>query len=382
MMGYIQKSTEHFVTALLSRADIRINGRRPWDITLKNDSFFDRIASCGSLALGESYMDGWWDCEALDQFFFKLLRNRVDHKAGVSTPLIISQLKAWFFNCQNRRKAFDVGEKHYDIGNDLFEHMLDGSMAYSCGYWKEAANLDEAQTAKMDMICRKLQLAPGMKLLDIGCGWGSLVGYAAKNYGVEAVGITVSAEQAALARERCRGLPVTIRLQDYRDVAGTFDAVVSVGMFEHVGYKNYKTFMNVVRRCLSGEGLFLLHTIAANRTTRHCDPWFDKYIFPNGMLPSIKQIGTAMEKLFVMEDWHNIGTHYDRTLMAWHENVRLHWPRLRERYGERFYRMWCYYLLSLAGGFRARHIQVWQVVLSPDGRVGGYPSLRCPECTS
>jgi len=380
MIGYIQKSTEHFITDLFSQADIKINGNRPWDIRIKNDSFFDRVAACGSLGLGESYMDGWWECDALDQFFFKFLRNKLDRKEGITKPLIISQIKARIFNCQSRRKAFEVGEKHYDTGNDLFESMLDKNMAYSCAYWKDAENLDMAQDAKLDMICRKLQLAPGMRLLDIGCGWGSMIGYAARNYGVEAVGVTVSKEQAELARKRCEGLQVEIRLQDYREVKDTFDAIVSVGMFEHVGYKNYKTFMNVAKRCLKEEGLFLLHTIASNCTTRHCDPWFDKYIFPNGMLPSIKQLGKAMEKQFVMEDWHNLGVHYDKTLMAWNENFTNNWPDLKERYDNRFRRMWSYYLLSLAGGFRARHIQVWQVVLSPNGQIGGYTSLRCPEC--
>jgi len=295
--------------------------------------------------------------------------------------MVISYLKARMRNCQRSRRAFTVGEKHYDTVNDLFELMLDDRMAYSCGYWKEANNLNDAQKAKLDMICRKLRLAPGMRLLDIGCGWGGLVRFAAHRYGVEAVGITVSKEQAALARERCAGVPVEIRLQDYRDVADTFDAVVSVGMFEHVGYKNYRTFMKIVRRCIKEEGLFLLHTIAANETSRTCDPWFDRYIFPGGMLPSIRQLGAAIENQFVMEDWHNFGVYYDRTLMAWHENFKHHWPRLKERYSERFRRMWCYYLLSLAGAFRARHIQVWQVVLSPNGRIGGYPRMRCPECT-
>lgn len=382
MIGFIQKSAEHYVTELLADADIRVNGNRPWDITVQNNSFFDRIAACGSLALGESYMDGWWECPAPDQFFFKLLRRGIDRKFRLSPPLILNGIKARILNCQCRKKAYDVGEKHYDIGNDLFGLMLDERMAYSCGYWKEADNLSQAQEAKLDMICRKLHLAPGTRLLDIGCGWGSLIRYAARRHGVEAVGITVSREQAKLARERCAGLPVEIRIQDYREIKDTFDRVVSVGMFEHVGYKNYQTFMRVARNCLKDDGLFLLHTISANKTSRTCDPWFDKYIFPNGMLPSIKQMGVATEKYFVMEDWHNFGIDYDKTLMAWHENFNRHWPRLREKYSPRFYRMWSYYLLSLAGGFRARHVNVWQIVLSPNGKIGGYRSLRCPACLS
>jgi cyclopropane-fatty-acyl-phospholipid synthase len=294
--------------------------------------------------------------------------------------MVISYLKACVLNCQCRRRAFQVGEQHYDTGNDLFRLMLDDRMVYSCAYWQDAKNLNEAQEAKLDLICRKLRLAPGMRLLDIGCGWGSLLRFAARRYGVEAVGVTVSREQAELARQRCAGLPIEVRLQDYREISDTFDAIVSVGMFEHVGYKNYRTFMKVVRHCLSDEGLFLLHTIAANQTSRTCDPWFDKYIFPNGMLPSIRQVGSAIEGLLIMEDWHNFGISYDRTLMAWHDNFQRHWPILKEKYSERFRRMWCFYLLSLAGAFRARHTQVWQVVMSPSGKIGGYISLRCPEC--
>jgi cyclopropane-fatty-acyl-phospholipid synthase len=381
MIGFIQKSAEHYITDLLNQADITVNGTRPWDITVKNNSFFDHIAACGSLALGESYMDGWWECGALDQFFFKLLRQRIDQKIRITPPIILINLKARIFNCQSRGKAFEVAQKHYDTDNELFALMLDDRMAYSCGYWNYAEDLNQAQEAKLDMICRKLQLAPGMRLLDIGCGWGSLVRYASRHYGVEAVGVTVSRKQAQLARQRCSGLPVEIRLQDYREVEDIFDAIVSVGMFEHVGYKNYRTFIQVVRRCLQDDGLFLLHSIASNETSRTCDPWFDKYIFPNGTLPSVKQIGSAIEEQFVMEDWHNFGVHYDKTLMAWHENFDRHWFRLREKYSDRFYRMWSYYLLSLAGGFRSRHLHVWQIILSPEGKVGGYKSIRCPECS-
>jgi cyclopropane-fatty-acyl-phospholipid synthase len=274
-------------------------------------------------------------------------------------------------NCQSKKRALDVGRKHYDVGNTLFELMLDKHMAYSCGYWQGSGELDEAQDAKLDMICRKIKARPGMRILDIGCGWGSFVRYAAMNHKVEAVGLTISKEQAKLAAQRCAGLPVDIRLLDYRDLREQFDAVVSVGMFEHVGYKNYRHFMRVVNSCLRDGGLFLLHTIASNYSKKHCDPWFDKYIFPNGMLPSISQVGKASENVFVMEDWQNIGPHYDKTLMAWFGNFRSNWDQLQGSYNETFYRMWKYYLLSLAGAFRARDLQVWQIVFSKGGQVGG-----------
>jgi cyclopropane-fatty-acyl-phospholipid synthase len=380
MLAYIRKSAERQMTDLLATADIEINGNRPWDIQIKNKELFNRVSVTGSLGLGEAYMDGWWECQALDQLFFKLLSYGIERKFRTRPPVMTNAIRAAIFNCQSRRKAFEVGKRHYDAGNDLFEKMLDPHMVYSCGYWKDAENLIQAQENKMEMICRKLMLSPGMKLLDIGCGWGGLIKYAAQNYGISAVGLTISKEQAAWAKERCAGLPVEIRFQDYREAEGAFDAVVSVGMFEHVGYKNHRTFMKIVLHCLKDEGLFLLHTIASNDSVRHCDPWIEKYIFPNSLLPSIKQMGDAMENHFIMEDWHNIGVDYDHTLMAWHENFEHNWHILKERYSERFYRMWRYYLLSLAGCFRSRYLQVWQVVMSPHGKIGGCAHLRCPVC--
>jgi len=373
-------SSQHYFYNLLRRADIIVDGSQPWDIRVKNPKLFDRVMAQGTLALGESYMDGWWECEALDQFFYKIMRHGL-YKTVCYTPATIrNTINALINNRQNRVRAIDVGRKHYDKDNLLFRLMLDKHMVYSCGYWQNSENLDEAQEAKLDLICRKLHLKPGMRLLDIGCGWGSLLKFAAENYGVEGVGITISREQVDLGRKLCSGLPVQIHQQDYRDLEGTFDAVVSVGMFEHVGYKNYQTFMEVVSNCLDENGLFFLHTIAGNRAARVCDPWFDKYIFPNGMLPSPGQLASAVEEQFIIEDWHNFGIHYDRTLMAWHDNFRRNWPKLKENYDEKFYRMWSYYLLCLAGCFRARYLQVWQVILSPKGRKEGYSSIRCQDC--
>jgi len=285
--------------------------------------------------------------------------------------------KAKVFNYQNLARAFIVGQHHYDIGNDLYTRMLDKRMVYSCAYWRNAGDLDKAQEAKLDIVCRKLQLQPGMRVLDVGCGWGGMARYAANHYDVEVVGITVSEEQARYAKRICRGLPVTIELRDYRKVDGTFDRVLSLGMFEHVGYKNYRIFMQNIRRFLRENGLALLHTIGNNHTTTTTDKWINRYIFPNSMLPSAKQISAAIEGLFVIEDWHNFGADYDTTLMHWYRNFENHWQELRgEKYDERFYRMWKYYLLACAGSFRARQNQLWQLVLSPMGCVGGYCSPR------
>lgn len=364
------------IRRLLQRADVQIGGDRPWDLHVHNPAFYHRVMGGGVLALGESYVDGWWDCAALDQFIDRVLTAGLRHSLRLPIRDRLHILLAYVTNRQRRSRAFEVGERHYDLGNDLFELMLDARRTYSCGYWKNATTLDAAQEAKLDLICRKIGLQPGQRVLDIGCGWGSFIGYAAEKYGATATGITVSREQAAYVRERYAGLPVEVILQDYRDHAGTYDHIVSVGMFEHVGPKNYRTYMEVVHRCLKDGGLFLLHTIMSNVTGHTIDPWTEKYIFPNGILPSPQQIGTAAEGLFVIEDVHNFGAYYDPTLMAWHENFSNGWSRIADRYGERFYRMWSYYLLTCAGAFRARRNGLWQVVLSKKGVPGGYTSVR------
>lgn len=327
----------------------------------------------GSLALGESYMDGWWDCQALDQLFHRLLRARLDQKARPTPGLAWAWLLARLSNRQSPGRADLVAKAHYNLGNDLFAVMLDQDLNYSCAWWDDdCGDLELAQKSKLRLICQKLMLQPGMSLLDIGCGWGGLARFAAQEYGVEVLGVTVSQPQVELASQRCQGLPVEIRLQDYRSLKGRFDRVVSVGMFEHVGYKNYRAFMRTAADCLAEDGLLLLHTIGRNDSAVQVDRWIATYIFPNGMLPSPRQISQACEGAFVLEDWHSFGEHYDRTLMAWRDNFLANWPRLRSRYDERFQRMWTYYLLSCAGAFRARRIQVWQIVLSKRGVEGGY----------
>lgn len=363
------------VQRILAAADIRINGGRPWDIVVHDERLYRRVLLGGSLGLGEAYMDGWWDAEHLDEFFTKVLRMRLDKQVG-QTGKILQNIASIVFNRQSSKSAFEVGERHYDIGNDLYGAMLDRRMIYTCGYWENALSLDEAQEHKLDLICRKLNVQTGQKILDIGCGWGSFAKYAAEKYKVSVTGVTISKEQVALGRKLCAGLPVEIILQDYRNIGGEFDHIVSIGMFEHVGYKNYRTYMEVVRKHLKDDGLFLLHTIGTTTSAVSADPWINKYIFPNGMMPSIRQIGDATEGLFVMEDWHNFGSDYDKTLLAWHRNFNEHRPELKGKYDERFFRMWNYYLLMSAASFRARDNQLWQIVLSKNGVMGGYHAVR------
>ena len=360
------------VSEMLSSADIRINGNRPFDLKVKNTDFYKRVLQEGSLGLGESYMDGWWECERLDIFFQRVLRAGLEDKLPRHFKDTLRIAAARILNLQSRKRAWIVGKEHYDLGNDLFTLMLDPYMQYSCGYWKDATNLRQAQEAKLKMLCEKLQLQPGMKLLDIGCGWGGLAQYAAEHYNVHVTGVTISAEQQKMAQERCTWLDVSIKLMDYRDLDSHFDRIVSVGMFEHVGPKNYDTYFEVVNRCLKPDGMFLLHTIGANKSDTNVDPWINKYIFPNGCLPSVKQIASASEPHFVVEDWHNFGADYDLTLMDWHQRFNLFWPEIQDNYSESFKRMFNYYLTSCAGAFRARDIQLWQVLFSRGVEGGMY----------
>jgi cyclopropane-fatty-acyl-phospholipid synthase len=366
------------VVQLLSKAGVTVNGAHPFDIQVHDERLYDRIFASGSLGIGESYMDGWWDVEDMPAFLHKVLEARLDLElVHIGTLWYIA--RAWVLNRQNRDRAKVVAEVHYDAGNDLYRRMLDRRMIYSCGYWSgtpAAQTLDEAQEAKLDLVCRKLGLKPGMTLLDIGCGWGGFAKFAAERYGVRVTGITLSKEQAALASEECRGLPVEIRIEDYRDTTGEFDRVVSIGMFEHVGYKNYRTYMQKVHRLLKDDGLFLLHTIGTTKSVTTVDPWVDKYIFPNGMLPSVAYIGKAVDDLLILEDWHNFGPDYHKTLLEWDKNFVAAWPELKDKYSERFYRMWRFYLNTSAATFYERHNQLWQVVLSKKGVPGGYRTVR------
>ncbi len=351
---------------LLATADIRIDGGRPWDIEVHKPLVFRRAITEGNLGLGESYMEGWWECRDLEEFFFRVLRVKADEKV-VTPALIFWRLLGCISNLQSGSRAFAVGEHHYNTGNDLFEKMLDTRMIYSCGYWKGAKNLDEAQENKLRLVFDKLQLKQGMHLLDIGCGWGGAAQFAAQQYGVSVTAITVSTAQAELARVRCAGLPVEVVLEDYRAIKGRFDRIYSIGMFEHVGYKNYREYFSAVRRSLKPDGLTLLHTIGGNMPSTNGDPWSCKYIFPNSMLPAASQITSNYEGLFTLEDWHVFGYDYTLTLREWLINFEKHWPELSEHYSDKFYRMWRYYLASFAGSFRARSIELWQLLLSTEG---------------
>lgn len=360
---------------LLDHADVQFNGTRPWDITVHNEELYARILANGTLGLGEAYMQGWWDCEALDEFFTRVLKADLGNKINTWKDKFF-YLQAYVFNQQRANKPADVGKQHYDLNNSLYQRMLDQHMIYTCAYWRNADNLDQAQEAKLHLVCQKLGLKPGMRVLDIGCGWGGAAKFAAQHYGVEVVGITISEEQVKCAQQTCEGFPVEIRLQDYRCLNEKFDRIFSLGMFEHVGFKNYRTFFEICRRCLDDQGLMLLHTIGFKTTSGKLDPWVHKYIFANSITPSVKLIGEAIEGLLIMEDWHNFRNDYDLTLMQWHHNFNQSWPHLCANYSDEFRRMWNFYLLGAAATFRSGRSQLWQIVFSKGDLDKTYESIR------
>ena len=380
------KSAPETLKPIINMAGININGEKPYDIKVNDNKFYSRVLSEPSMGLGESYIEGMWDCKKIDEFISKVIQSNLEDYVKADWNLISQVLMHKLFNHQSKKKSLIVGKEHYDIGNDLYKYMLDSSMSYSCGYWKNAKNLEEAQWNKLDLICKKLKLKPGMKIIDIGCGWGGMAIHAAKNYGVEVEGITISQKQLDFALEKISplNLPINLKFLDYRELLKTkgkqFDRVISIGMFEHIGYKNYRSFMKTVNHIMKDEGFMLLHTIGANRSKLNCDPWLNKYIFPNGELPSAGQISKAANNIFKLEDWHSFGEYYDKTLMAWHKNFNAHWPKIQklnpQKYNMKFKRMWDYYLLMCAGLFRSRETQLWQAVYSKIRNRKYYHSVR------
>ncbi|EGG14979.1 hypothetical protein DFA_09799 [Cavenderia fasciculata] len=362
---------------LLKNSDIQFDGPNDWDIQVMNEGFYKRVLVEGSLGLGESYMDGWWECKRLDLLSYRILKNKIELPTNWSDIFRIAI--QYVYNLESKARALIVGSKHYNTGNDIFEATLDPMyMQYTCGYWKDAKNLDESQEHKLRLVCEKLGLKPGMKLLDIGCGWGGLAYYAAKNYKVSVVGITISVEQLKYAEEKCKGLDVEFVVSDYRDLNGyQFDRMTSIGMIEHVGPNNYRNFFEVARRNLKDDGIFLLHCLGGTKPTKICDEWTAKYIFSMGVSPSISGITSASELLFNLEDLHNFGADYDRTLVAWYENFNKNASSLdTSKYDDRFKRMWTYYLLMCAGGFKSRSLNLWQFVFTPHGFDGGLRVAR------
>jgi cyclopropane-fatty-acyl-phospholipid synthase len=359
---------EAIVRELFGLAGIEIGGHAPGDIRVSNPHFYERVLRDASIGFGEAYMEEWFETDALDVTIDKIMRANLKQKITGSWRLKALTVKAVVMNLQSKTRSGSSVEAHYDIGNDLYTRMLDPRMVYTCGYWKNAKTLAEAQEAKLDLVARKVGLEPGMRVLDLGCGWGGFASWAAEKYGCSVVGVTLSKDQVALGTQLWKHLPVELRLCDYRDVSGTFDRVVSIGMMEHVGPKNHRDVMQVIDRCMAPDGVALIHTIANNRSLRHGTAFIEKYIFPNAVAPSLAQLGRAIEGLFVLEDLHNIGPDYDPTLMAWWHNFDRTYSEISARYDRKFYLMWKFYLLAAAGASRSRDGQLYQMVLTRTGR--------------
>jgi cyclopropane-fatty-acyl-phospholipid synthase len=362
----LERNADEVIRVALAGAGITVGGDAPWDLQVHDPRVYQRILREGTLGVGESFVEGWWDCQALDQMIDRIVRGHVDRVLGRSWALRAQLVRARLFNLQTSR-AFEVGERHYDVGNDLYREMLGPRMVYTCAYFKDTDALDAAQEAKLDLVCRKIGLRAGMRILDLGCGWGGFAAFAAERYGANVVGYTVSREQVAWIEGHYAALPVEVRLDDYRNATGRYDAVVSIGLMEHVGPKNHRAYMELVARLLAPGGTAFIHTIGGAGPRTQIDPWFDKYIFPNAAIPTLGQLATSMEEILVPEDVQNIGPHYDRTLMAWWANFDAAWPRLRDRYGDKFYRMWKFYLLVSAAYFRTREHNLYQIVATPAG---------------
>jgi len=327
-----------------------------------------RLKRDGIYGLGEDYIAGKWQVTDLTGFLAQLV------KLPEVTRLKFSPRTAWYVfraltsNPQSGAGVYEVGERHYDLGNTLFSAMLDRSMSYTSGMWRNAATLEEAQIQKLRSICEKLELKPGMTVLDIGCGWGNFARFAATEYGVKVIGLTISREQQALGMERCRGLPVELRLQDYREFNEQVDRVVSIEMIEAVGHKNLRAFFESAYRALVPGGRFVLQVISGNSFTLRSPAFLDQYllwlvrhIFPNGYLPRMDHLTGREAQPFLLESMEQFGESYERTLSAWKDNFDRAWPSLKDHYGEDFRRMWHFYLCGCMACFRTRLVSVYQI---------------------
>jgi len=347
-----------------------------WGLKIDDASVRRGIARGGIVALGEAYERSEWDCDDLESFMYRVFTSAPPRLSRAAwARLILAALDQRLFNRQRGRGAFDIGMKHYDLGNALFSSMLDESMSYTSGYWARAQTLAEAQEAKLDLICKKLNLQRGQRVLDIGCGWGNFAQFAATRYGARVTGVTVSKEQAALAREHCQGLPVDIRMQDYRAVEGTFDHVVSIEMIEAVGRKNIPAFYKTVDRVLADGGRSVIQAISGDTLSRTSDRgldqyilWLLRYIFPDGYLPKARELIPSRGTNLQVDGWQRLTDDYPQTLRAWARRFNDNWDRLKDSYDEAFRRRWNFYLFGCAAAFRAGLVNVSQVVYRKHGR--------------
>ncbi len=371
-------SPQKFVTDLLLSADIRIDGSRHGDIQVHNEKFYRRVAAGGSLALGEAYMDGWWDCDDLGEFTRKIVKGRL------KVPLDLHAAKIYLMsvigNLQTPQGSKRVADVHYELPSKMYALFLGPSNQYTSFYYAHTDNDVQAEEARLELICRKLKLNKNDRVLDIGCGWGGFAKYAAQKYGCHVTGVSIAREQIKFARQYAKGLSVQFKIQDYRQLKGSYDKIFSGGMLEHVGYKNYPTYMKKIAELLTDDGIAVIDCIGGNVPGKGPNPWVGKYIFPNSMVPSPSQISSAFEKHLVLEDWHNFRHDYSRTARYWKNEFIKNWGKIQALdqtlFNERFYRMWLYYLSLFEGAFEASHIQQWQLVFVKPSNNASYTSER------
>ncbi len=344
-------------------------------ITLHDPSLPRRIVLSPDMAVGEGYMDGRLSVEDDDLHSF----------LGIAISNVAMQGQPWFrrplevarhlgrwaaqFNPAPRARA-NVAH-HYDLSGKLYDLFLDADRQYSCGYFTDPnMSLQDAQSAKKHHIAAKLLLQPGMRVLDIGCGWGGMGLTLARDYGAQVLGVTLSSEQHRVANERARAAGLADRAQfelmDYRAVEGQFDRIVSVGMFEHVGVPHYGAYFDKVRERLAPRGIALIHSIGRARPPGTTSPWVTKYIFPGGYVPALSEMTRAVENAGLIptdvEIWR---LHYAETLRHWHDRFMANIDAARDLYDERFCRMWRYYLIASELTFRLNRQVVFQMQLSP-----------------
>lgn len=379
LVSFLKKFDEHpFLVKMDNKEYLIGEGEPTFTVKFHKMIPLSDLVTSTSLALGEAYMNGDLEVEgdlyeALNNFLGQMGKFSTDKKA----------LKKLIFSSSAKKNQEKEVRSHYDIGNEFYKLWLDETMSYSCGYFlHEDDTLCQAQVNKVDHILEKLYLKEGMSLLDIGCGWGFLLIEAAKKYKVRGTGITLSEEQYKEFNSRIQteGLEdlLTVELMDYRDLpkAGKkFDRVVSVGMIEHVGRDNYQQFLDCVDKVMEPGGLFLLHFISALKEFPG-DPWIKKYIFPGGMIPSLREVlADAAEDNFHTLDVENLRLHYNRTLLCWEHNFKKHINEVREMFDERFVRMWDLYLSSCAATFRNGIIDLHQILMTK-GINNGLPAVR------
>ena len=342
-----------------------------------HDHAFTRMLIGGSTGAGEAYMDGLWSSSDLRAVLTGALANagRVRLDAAVSLPRRILDLWRHSRRRNTRSGSAQNIQAHYDLGNEFFRLFLDESLAYSCAIWDGCDDLDEAQQAKFDLVCRKLDLGPGDRVLEIGCGWGGFAVHAARTTGCQIVAITVSREQYELASQRvaAEGLDDQVRIvySDYRDVEGTFDKVVSIEMFEAVGREYWDEFFATCARVLRPGGTMLLQTIGIQDrdadSGMRASGWISKYIFPGGVLPAVVEIRRSARrggKALAVRAIDEIGPHYVRTLDEWRRRFWQAERRVRALgFDDRFIRMWDFYFAACAASFESRTIRDVQVLI-------------------